>query len=122
MHLTRCTLRSSNPDIAILEQRIRDAEQAKNTAEKDLARLVKTCQQLREANDILSQRALGVSDEIEQEKRKIQSQTQKDIEDLRRQLTDGDEEMERVRSREQNQRLQLLDEVRQSLSAIPNIY
>jgi chromosome segregation ATPase len=122
MHLTRCTLRSSNPDIAILEQRIRDAEQAKNTAEKDLARLVKICQQLREANDILSQRALGVSDEIEQEKRKIQSQTQKDIEDLRRQLTDGDEEMERVRSREQNQRLQLLDEVRQSLSAIPNIY
>lgn len=105
---------SSNPDNAILERRLHEAETAKNTAEKDLNRLVKTCQQLREANDILSQRALGVSEEIEQEQRKVQSQNQKEIEDLRRQLRDGDEEMERVRSREQNQRLQLLDEVRET--------
>ncbi|KAJ9108947.1 hypothetical protein QFC21_000269 [Naganishia friedmannii] len=102
---------SSNPDIAILERRVHDAEEAKNTAENGLARLVKTCQQLRETNDILSQRALGISDEIEQEKRKIQTQNQKDIDDLRRQLRDRDEEMERVRSREQTQRLQLLDEL-----------
>ncbi|KAJ9125441.1 hypothetical protein QFC22_000402 [Naganishia vaughanmartiniae] len=101
---------TNNPDISVLERRVHDAEAAKNTAERDVARLLKTCQQLREANDVLSQRALGISDEIEREKRKIQSANQEDIDDLRRQLRDVDEEMERVRSREQNQRLQLLDE------------
>ncbi|KAJ9093603.1 hypothetical protein QFC19_008270 [Naganishia cerealis] len=113
--------KQAHPDHSVLERKIHDAEEAKHKSEQNLARLQKTCQQLKEANDKLSQRALDVSGEIEREKRKIQSQYQNEIEDLRRQLRDGDEDMERVRIHEQTQRIQLLDELNSAQERIDKL-
>lgn len=54
---------------------------------------------------------MNAGKDLEREKTLIRSHYEKELDELRKRLRDGDEDMESVRVHEQNQRLQLLDEV-----------
>lgn len=53
---------------------------------------------------------MNAAKDLEREKLLVQSRYEKELDELRKRLQDGDADMERVRVHEQNQRLQLLDE------------
>lgn len=98
-------------DLSLFERRLRDAEANKREAEAEKARQERLCHQLTEANDQLSQSAVNAAKDLEREKTLIRSQYEEELNELRKRLRDGDDDMESVRVHEQNQRLQLLDEV-----------
>jgi hypothetical protein len=53
---------------------------------------------------------VNAAQDLEREKLSVQSRYEKELDELRKRLQDGDADMEKVRVHEQNQRLQLLDE------------
>jgi hypothetical protein len=67
--------------------------------EAELASQNEHIQRLSEANDILSQRALTLADEMEQDKRVAHSKLEREIESLRKLLKASDEKVDDERAR-----------------------
>lgn len=102
---------SSELDLSTVERRLQDAESNRQRVEAELAKQQIMCEQLRLANEQLALRVDSVPNDFERKKQLLQSQYQNEINELRKRLQEGDEDMDRARLAEQNQRLQLLDEV-----------
>lgn len=76
-----------------------DTRRANQRLEQELASRNERIERLSEANDILSQRALTLADEMEQEKRVAHAKLEKEIESLRKQLKASDERVDDERAR-----------------------
>lgn len=118
-----------------------DTRRANQRLEQELASRHERIERLSEANDILSQRALTLADEMEQEKRVAHAKLEKEIESLRKQLKASDERVDDERARqvevrgmrsgsilmttlccsEQTQRIQLLDELNSLQSEVTRL-
>ena len=85
----------------LLEARdaVAETRQVNQRLEKELAAQQERVERLAEANDILSQRALTLADEMEQEKRVAHAKLEKEIESLRRQVKASDERVDVERAR-----------------------
>lgn len=85
----------------LLEARdaVAETRQVNQRLEKELAAQQERVERLAEANDILSQRALTLADEMEQEKRVAHAKLEKEIESLRRQVKASDERVDEERAR-----------------------
>ena len=85
----------------LLEARdaVAETRQVNKRLEKELAAQQERVERLAEANDILSQRALTLADEMEQEKRVAHAKLEKEIESLRRQVKASDERVDEERAR-----------------------
>jgi chromosome segregation ATPase len=112
--------RTSKLDAA--QRALAQSQKAYQQLERELAAQNEHVHRLAEANDILSQRALTLADEMDQDKRVAHAKLEKEIESLRKQLkgylansgwTSG--------LSEQTQRIQLLDELNSLQSEVTRL-
>lgn len=83
----------------------------KKALERNAVEQANTCERLSEANEKLSGQTLALAQAAEQEKRILQNRYDQEITGLYQELKKVQEEMEERGGREQEQRLQLLDEM-----------
>lgn len=89
----------SQGQLAEAREAVIDTRRANQRLEQELASRNERIERLSEANDILSQRALTLADEMEQEKRVAHAKLEKEIESLRKQLKASDERVDDERAR-----------------------
>lgn len=132
---------SSLAQLSEAREAVLETRRANQQLEKQLAAHQEHVERLGEANDILSQRALTLADEMEQEKRVAHARLEREIESLRKQLKASDERVDDERARyvasgsdsmhksltvnhhysEQTQRIQLLDELNSLQSEVTRL-
>jgi dsDNA-specific endonuclease/ATPase MutS2 len=128
-------------EVAQLRSQVTALTEAKRALELDAIKQADICDRLSEANDKLSQRALLLAQDTEQEKKAIQAKLEREIAELQAQLQANEGDLEDMQSRyaaghlhvktnsplktlvwpfrEQTQRIQLLDEVSIRRQAMP---
>jgi len=89
--------RTSKLDAA--QQALTQSQKAYQQLERELAAQNEHVHRLAEANDILSQRALTLADEMDHDKRVAHAKLEKEIESLRKQLKVSDEKVDDERAR-----------------------
>jgi len=90
-------VRTSKLDAA--QQALAQSQKACQQLERELATQNEHVHRLAEANDILSQRALTLADEMDQDKRVAHAKLEREIESLRKQLKASDEKVDDERAR-----------------------
>jgi predicted RNase H-like nuclease (RuvC/YqgF family) len=90
---------SSLSQLSEAREAVLETRRANQQLEKQLAAHQEHVERLGEANDILSQRALTLADEMEQEKRVAHARLEREIESLRKQLKASDERVDDERAR-----------------------
>jgi methanogenic corrinoid protein MtbC1 len=76
-----------------------ETSRAKKALEDEVAVHLDSVSRLTEANDILSQRALTLADEMEQEKKTMQVKLEREIDTLRKQLKASEDRVDDERAR-----------------------
>ena len=94
---------------------LRSALEAASTQKRRLELQASTSaddiQRLTQANNTLSAQTLSLAEDAEGDKKAMQQKLHDEIESLRKQLEDAQEEIDEARTRGSAQRIQLLDEV-----------
>ena len=94
-----------------LRAAVGEASRARRKLESHSAAQAEAVTRLQAANDALSAKTLNLADEAERSSTGAKRRLQEEIESLKQQVIDSQEEADEVRTRGQAQRIQLLDEL-----------
>ncbi len=82
-----------------MRPQVASLESAKRLLEADAIKQAEICDRLSEANDKLSQNALSMAEDTQQEKKAMQLKLESQIAELKMKLQAGEEDMEEMRTR-----------------------
>jgi predicted RNase H-like nuclease (RuvC/YqgF family) len=92
-------LSQRSEEVAQLRSQVTALTEAKRALELDAIKQADICDRLSEANDKLSQRALLLAQDTEQEKKAIQAKLEREIAELQAQLQANEGDLEDMQSR-----------------------
>lgn len=97
--LTQSFVTHSDRQLAQTKAALAKAETESKQLQAEEARHLDHISRLSEANDILSQRALTLADEMEREKKLAHGRLEREIESLKKQLKSSDDRIDEERAR-----------------------
>lgn len=94
-----------------LQREVEKLQKAKRELELQTADQAETCKNLQDANNTLSARALALAEEVSTAPEAMRIKMEAQLNEVRRQLKEAQEDIDAMRNTEQSQRIALLDEL-----------
>lgn len=98
-------------EIDSLQHDVERLKKEKRELELQTADQAETCQNLQDANNTLSARALALAEEVATAPEAMRIKMEAQLAEVRRQLKEAQEDIDAMRNAEQSQRIALLDEL-----------